>query len=308
MDNSEIIKWLLQGDVSIQFQTYRDLLLQNRPDLQNRIATEGWGAEFMSKRGTNGHWGLKFYQPKWTSTHYTLLNLKNLAIAPANQQIKETIAMLLDEEKGSDGGINPPGTIKTSDVCLNGMFLNYAAYFGADESKLKSVIDFIILQQLPDGGFNCIFNRSGASHSSLHSTLSVLEGIHEYKQAKYSYRTNELDAIEKQSREFIFLHQLFKSDRTGKIIRQDFLKFTYPAHWYYDVLRALDYFQHSNTSWDKRMQPAMEIILKKRTKNGTWKLQSKHPGQEHFVMEKPGELSRWNTLMALRVLKKYNIY
>jgi hypothetical protein len=56
------------------------------------------------------------------------------------------------------------------------------------------------------------------------------------------------------------------------------------------------------------MQPAMEIILKKRTKNGTWKLQSKHPGQEHFVMEKPGELSRWNTLMALRVLKKYNIY
>jgi hypothetical protein len=40
MDNSEIIKWLLQGDVSIQFQTYRDLLLQNRPDLQNRIATE----------------------------------------------------------------------------------------------------------------------------------------------------------------------------------------------------------------------------------------------------------------------------
>lgn len=306
MENSGIIEWLLQGDVSIQFQTYRDLLCQNRPDLQNRIATEGWGAEFLSKQRKDGHWGLKFYQPKWTSTHYTLLNLKNLAITPTHPQIHATVTMLLDEEIGIDGGINPAGTIKYSDVCLNGMFLNYAAYFGADEEKLKSVIDYIILQQLPDGGFNCTFNRSGARHSSLHSTLSVLEGINEYKRARHSYRINELDAIEQQSREFILLHQLFKSDRTGNIIRKDFLKLTYPAHWYYDILRALDYFQYSNAGWDESMQPAVYEILKKQTRNGTWKLQAKHPGQEHFAMEKAGEPSRWNTLRALRVIKKYN--
>ena len=71
MENSEIINWLLEGDISIQYQTYRDLLNQKRKDIQNRIATEGWGKYFLSKRNKDRHWWQKFYQPKWTSTHYT---------------------------------------------------------------------------------------------------------------------------------------------------------------------------------------------------------------------------------------------
>ncbi len=43
-----------------------------------------------------------------------------------------------------------------SDVCLNGMNLFTMCYFGVDEELLKSIIDFIITQQLPDGGFNCL--------------------------------------------------------------------------------------------------------------------------------------------------------
>ena len=69
MERKEIIKWLLEGDVSIQYQIHRDLLSTERKDLQKRIAKEGFGAEFLSKRKSDGHWGLKFYQPKWTSTH-----------------------------------------------------------------------------------------------------------------------------------------------------------------------------------------------------------------------------------------------
>ena len=134
MDDNNIINWLLEGDVSIQCQVYRDLLSEDREDLRNRIAMEGWGKKFLSFQNEDGHWGRKFYQPKWTSTHYTLLDLKNLGISPANPRIRKTILMLLDEEKCEDGGINPSHEIKESDVCLNGMFLNYAAYFKSDES------------------------------------------------------------------------------------------------------------------------------------------------------------------------------
>ena len=76
----ELISWLLAGDVSVQYQTYRDLLGEERPDLQDRIAREGWGAQFLSHQKPEGHWGDRFYQPKWISTHYTLLDLKNLSI------------------------------------------------------------------------------------------------------------------------------------------------------------------------------------------------------------------------------------
>ena len=43
MDNDIILKWLLQGDVSIQYQVCRDLLSQDRPELRQRIV---WSRSF----------------------------------------------------------------------------------------------------------------------------------------------------------------------------------------------------------------------------------------------------------------------
>ena len=70
MANNRLISWLLDADVAIQYQVHRDLLGKDRHDLQNRISKEGWGALYMSRRRNDGHWGQKFYQPKWTSTHW----------------------------------------------------------------------------------------------------------------------------------------------------------------------------------------------------------------------------------------------
>ncbi len=305
MENTDVINWLLQGDVSIQYQTWRDLLNEKKPELKQKIPYEGWGAAYLSKQRPDGHWGLKFYQPKWTSTHYTLLDLRNLEFPAQFESVNRIIDIILDNEKGADGGINPSGTITNSDVCVNGMFLNYTSYFGAPQAKLVSVIDYLLEQQLPDGGFNCHFNRKGARHSSLHSTLSVLEGLFEYKKAGYNYRISEISSVIEQCKEFILMHQLFISDRTGKIIRDEFLKFTYPCRWRYDVFRALDFFQYSQTSWDNRMQPAIDILIQKKTGSNLWNLQAKHKGQEHFAMEHIGHPSRWNTLRAMRILKCY---
>jgi len=307
MNKNELLKWLLDGDVSVQYQVKRDLLSDDDKQLENRIGSEGFGKRFLSKRNTNGHWGQKFYQPKWISSHYTLLDLRNLCISPGNQTIKETLNLIFENEKGPDGGILPIGLRQVCDVCVNGMLLNYAAYFKVEEFKLKSVIDYILNQRMKDGGFNCYFNSIGAKHSSLLSTLSVLEGISQYEKNGYQYRLDELKLAKEESIEFILQHQLFLSDRTGEIIRKDFLKLTYPDRWKYNILRALDYFQYEGIEWDSRMQPAIDVLLKKRNKNGTWNVQAKHAGQVHFEMEKAGKPSRWNTLRALRVLKHFNI-
>ncbi len=304
--NNKVINWLLKGDVSIQYQVYRDLLEMDREDLRKRISKEGWGAKFLSKRDTAGHWGQRFYQPKWTSSHYTLLDLRNLNLSPENGIVKETIKLTLETCRADDGGIQlGPSTSFHSDVCVNGMFLNYASYFKTEEHNLRSIVNSILSEKMPDGGFNCRSTRSGAIHSSLHSTLSVLEGITEYEKNGFKYRLEELLEAKQSSIEFILIHQLFLSDRTGEIIHKDFLKLTYPGRWRYDILRALDYFQYSKTKWDDRMNPAIQILLKKRNKDLTWNVQAKHPGQTHFEMEKAGKPSRWNTLRALRVLKHF---
>ncbi len=264
-----VLQWLLKGDVSIQFQAKRDLFDKEVKNLQFRIDKEGWGAAFLSKRNKNGHWGRKFYQPKWTSTHYTLLDLKNLCIRPDVPEIQSTLAMVFNECKSPDGSILPIGKEKISDVCVNGMFLNYASYFNAKEVDLKSVIDFIIDQHMSDGGFNCESNRRKPVHSSLHTTLSVLEGFAEYRRNEYAYRSNEIRLLETRAREFILMHQFFLSDRTGDIINKNFLRFVYPPRWRYDILRCLDYFQSINHTWDERMRAAIDTLIRKRHKDGT---------------------------------------
>ena len=200
-----------------------------------------------------------------------------------------------------------PSTSINSDVCVNGMFLNYASYFQVDSTALESIVDSLLNERMTDGGFNCQLNRSGAKHSSLHSTLSVLEGIAEYSKNGYQYRINELIEAKKYALEFILQHNLFKSDRSGKIINKGFLRFPFPSRWKYDILRALDYFRYDAVKWDERLLPAIEILINKRNKNGTWNQYAGYAGKVHFQMEKPGTPGRWNTLRALRVLKHYNI-
>lgn len=306
-DKDQIILWLLEGDVSIQYQTYRDLKDLEKTSLRKKIEYEGWGVKFLSFRKPDGHWGQRFYQPKWISTHYTLLDLKNLNISPDCKPIKDTINKIFLTEKGPDGGILPTGINQKCDVCVSGMVLNYAAYFKSNQDKLKSLVDFLLAEKMNDGGFNCLSNSTGAIHSSLHSTLSVLEGILEYEKNGYNYRLTELKKAKRESQEFILIHRLFRSDKTGEIISPRFLKLCYPSRWYYDILRALDYFQLANVKYDNRMNDALEVLIKKRTKDGLWKLVSNHPGQTHFEMEQAGKPSRWNTLRALRVLKHFNV-
>ncbi len=45
--------------------------------------------------------------------------------------------------------------------------------------------------------------------------------------------------------------------------------------------------------------------LRKRSKVRTWNLHVAYSGELHFVVEKGGTASRWNTLRALTVLKGF---
>ena len=92
---------------------------------------------------------------------------------------------------------------------------------------------------------------------------------------------------------------LFRSHRTGDIVRESFTRFSFPHYWYYDVLRALDYWRAFER--DPRLDEALDLVHRKR-RHGTWTLQAKPSGETWFDMERPGTPSRWNTLRALRVI------
>jgi hypothetical protein len=79
---------------------------------------------------------------------------------------------------------------------------------------------------------------------------------------------------------------------------------SYPTRWFYDSLRALDYFRLARPEGDARCAEAIELLRSKQLPRGLWRLEFTHEGPTLFGMEgeHEGFPSRWVTLRALRVL------
>lgn len=247
----------------------------------------------------NFTWGNGIYSPKWISTTYTLLDLINLG-APLDKRIFQSSKLLLEKlwklpEKKKE---------RYLDLCICGMLLFICCYVELKDNKLDQIIDYILEKQFYDGGWNCRWEFD-TNHSSLHTTINILEGLKMYIGNNYMYRIKEIKKSIIQSHEFILMHKLYKSDKTGKVIDRKMTMLSYPTRWRYDILRGLDCFQSVGQKYDDRMEDALEIIMSKKLKDNTWPVQQKHSGHVHFDMEKTGKSSRWNTLRVLRVLKKY---
>ena len=307
MTTSAVLGWLLDGDVAVAHLATRDLLGHEDASLQARIATEGIGAALLAARGPEGHWGRGFYQPKWTSSHYTLLQLREIGLSRANPEARATVELVLDTEKARDGGLNPSAPGTPSDACINGMALGYASWFDAPEERLRSVVDFLLREVVADGGFNCRHNRPGAAvtHSSVHTTVCVIEGIAGYLASGAAYRADELDRARLSAAEFLLRHRLLRSERTGEVIRAEFAGLHYPARWHYDVLRGLDSLAGARIPRDERMDEALAIIRGRRRPDGRWTPARAYPGLTHVPNERVGIPSPWVTLIAERVLLAY---
>ncbi len=304
MARDAVLDWLLDGDAGVRFQTTRDLLRRDAAALQAQVAVEGDGAAILAARGPGGHWGRGFYQPKWTCSHYSLLELRNLGLDPAHPAARETVALILTNHKSRDGGVDPRASTQHSDACINAMVLNYAAYFGAAEEHLVSIVDCLLAGQVVDGGFNC---RRGpeVTHSSVHTTLSVIEAVTGYERAGGLHRLEDLRAARSSGVEFLLRHRLLRSERGNEVISPVFLLLHEPTRWHYDILRCLDALADAHVAYDDRMQEALEVLVRRRTPDGRWPVNRGYPGETHVPLPRAGSANRWVTLRALRVLQAY---
>jgi len=307
------IQWLMDGDPSIRWQTLRDL--GGAPERvikreQQKIAREGWGSRLLARQDPQGTWaggvtkGTGLYSPKWTSTTYTMLLLRDLGLPSNHQQAQKACELLLEGGFQPDGGLSY-GTwakwTRRGETCVTGMVLSILAYFRYKDPRLETITRHLLEQQMPDGGWNCR-RPHGATHSSMNTTISVLEGLRLFE-LHHERWCREVRAAQLRGREFLLAHRLFRSHRTGEIIKPVFLRFYFPPRWHYDILRALEYFQAVNAPRDPRATEAIEIVRDAQEKDGRWRLHYSYPGKTYFQLEPTGAPSRWNTLRALRVLK-----
>lgn len=125
--NDSVIQWLLDGDPAIRWQVLRDLVGAAQSTVERerrRIARDGWGARLLARQDREGTWAGGLYTPKWISTTYTMLLLRDFGLPPMDGHARRACAPLLDEGLQRDGGINY-GSKGQSETCITGMVLPF---------------------------------------------------------------------------------------------------------------------------------------------------------------------------------------
>lgn len=302
MENKAIIEWLTTGDVSIKYQSLRDLTNATKSIYEperEKISEIGWGKKLLDLQTINRTWGGGLYSPKWTSTTYTLTLLRRLQMLP-NKKITESCKLLLDKGIFSDGGINLWASWKHSETCVTGMLLAVFAFFKVKDERLDRMANYLLNEQMKDGGWNCQ-KYKGDTHSSFHTTIHAMEGLWEYSK-EIENNKKLIDSIYKGI-EFLLQHKLFKSHRTDEIVDKKMISFPFPPRWHYDIMYCLDFMQMIDYPIkDVRFKDAIEILKSKQLASGLWKMNAGYSGRKHFELEPAGKPSRINTLRALRIL------
>ena len=320
MQTEPVIGWLLDSDPSICWQVMRDLTGTPAEEVaaaRARVATEGVGSRLLALQGTDGRWGGAAWNRGWNSTMHVLMLLRDLGLDPASDRASRAVGLVRDGVtwKGCgpqecDGNPFFAGEVEP---CINGQVAAVGAYFDQD---VRGIVDRLLGEQLPDGGWNCEA-VNGSTRSSFNTTICVLEALLEHELRTGSSR--EVTEARLRGQEYLLERRLFRRRSTGAVIDYDkkdgpggkrhdpaWTRFAFPTWWHYDVLRGLEYLRRAGVEPDERVAEAIELVASKRDGDGRWPLEVRYPGDMPVETDdREGRPSRWITLRALRVLDWY---
>jgi hypothetical protein len=283
-----------------------------------RVAAEGAGARLLALQGADGRWGGAAWNRGWNSTMHVLMLLRDMGLDPASDPARHAVDLVRDRVTWK--GCGPPACDDNPffagelEPCINGQVGAAGAYFRQD---VRPIVDRLLAEQLPDGGWNCEA-ANGSTRSSFNTTICVLEALLEHELRVES--SPEVTAARLRGQEYLLERRLFRRRSTGAVIDYDrkvgpdgagghpaWTRFAFPTWWHYDVLRGLEYLRRAGVTPDERVAEAIDLVASKRDSDGRWPLELRYPGEMPVEMDGGvGQPSRWNTLRALRVLDWYS--
>jgi hypothetical protein len=311
-----VVDWLLDSDPAIRWQAMRDLCDAPEGDWQAeraKIEVQGWGASLFELQDSDGQWDGGAFMPAgfteqlrreqgqpWTATCWALAQLREFGLDPNCGCARRTVRLVGENSRWEHDG--QPYWTGEVEECINGRTVAHGAYFGVD---VTPIVQRLLRERQEDGGWNCE-RASGSRVSSFHTTINVLEGLLEYERSFGP--TSETQDARRSGEEYLLRRRLFRRLSTGEVADTQYLEFTYPNRYRYDVLRALDYFR-SASIFDRsrpasRLAEAIERVRAKRQSDGKWAMDWALRGRQWLELDHGvGHPSRWVTLRAMRVLR-----
>jgi len=317
--DAKVIEWLLEkNQPSVRYYALVNLLDRKERDPEVRkarsgIARVGWAADQLSEQGPQGFWERAepknvgewvnfLYFPTYLATNWRALVLADLGVDATDPRIRKVADLIFDYKLR----LSSPFNFFHEETCISGNTARMMTRFGFfDDRRVQRLYDWLLEDQREDGGWNCSQGTPG--------TLDAWEALAAFNSVPKAKRSAKMERAIDKGAEFYLERKLFEEGRKYP----PWFRFHYPNHYYYDVLIGLDLLTSLGFSGDRRLQPALEILQKKRQGDGTWILDKSHPDvvpgtrinpdvkkMKPLVVEPEGKPSKWITLKALTVLKR----
>ncbi len=337
--------WLLNHESpALRYWALRDLKGTSTSNseasrIQSEIAEWGPVAGLLAQQDSKGYWAFPedCYWPKWSATVWNIILLGEMGISPSHPSVVAGCEYLLNTTMSQDKSWSPKSQSGPDsypllwEPCVTGNMARTLAVFGyGQDPRVQLMFEFLVRTQLPDGGWNCEFGEWGVKvhHSSFMSTVEPLSAFSALDRSLWPKGSKE---VVDRAAEFMLVHRLYKSDRTGKVIDGEWTRLHFPLFYFYDILHGLRVLANLGYGSDERVSDALQLIQHKQLTDGTWPMEStyvnalrwnylKDPAtgawheerrentavipEIYHHLGKIGERNPWITLNVLRTLKK----
>ncbi len=282
---------------------------------RRNITKFGFAKDIFDKQLPNGCWfhEKSLFNPTFLATFWMLLILSDLGLKKEEPRVAKASELWMERNATKDGGFSESGKAG-GHLCITGNSARALVKLGyVDHPKVRRAFEWIVKNQAELGGWSC-WNFGEKRTGRTLDSWEPLSAFAVYPRKKWT-RSMKL-ACEKGA-EFFLERELHKQGARW----EQWYRFHYPVHYYYDLLVGLDFMTALGYAEDKRLGYATSLLKEKRRQDGRWNLDANRPEESAalvafrkknpnaksltpFILEKPGQPSKMITLTALKVLSR----
>ncbi|MBU7042269.1 MAG: nitrogen fixation protein NifH [Theionarchaea archaeon] len=320
--NADPLPWLLEDqNPSVRYWTLKNIievperdpaLLQTR----ERIVQSPPIRTILKQQHPDGYWGSldSFYRPKYRATYHQLLILSALG-TPRVNSVEKAVELMFEHYQYESGHFSM-NQIKTQrgkksklqdGICLAGNMVGVLIHFGyLHDERTQRAINFIC--QTHEHGWSCrAYPIDKQKVSPLHCYMGGIKPLQALSMIPESERTQLIRDVITEEIEIYLENEIFlylKDENGKKKEKPGWKRFGFPLFYQSDALEVCDILTRLGVR-DWRMKKALDLILEKQTVEGKWNLEHTFNGKMWTDIEEKGNPSKWITLKAVRVLKRF---
>ncbi len=321
--------WLLASDAEnpgVRYFTLVDLLdvLAEEPQAlaaRAEVMRSGPVPFILANQHPDGYWVKPGYYPKYTGTYWTLGLLSMLGADGADPQIRKAGDHVLAHGRCSYGGFSadgPSGLIH----CLQGNLVNALVLLGwLGEPRLDEAVDWLARSVSGEGiapaedkkapvryyrSGNCAPGFACSANNYRPCAWGAVKALLGLARIPAGRRSPAVQKAVEMGVQFLFSVDPATAEYPTPYDtkpNRSWFQFGMPVGYVTDVLQICEAVTLAGHARDPRLENALELVLSKRDGQNRWKMEYTYNGKTWVDVEVKGQISKWVTLRALRVLK-----